>query len=480
MKNIKKYKKLKSTLLSITCSLSLLAPAISSAETNRAIEAWKSFAAEQKNPNYDKWVSMLSDPAAIQLAKEWKQLLGYDAYDLLDKADIPAELKPGLVITAENKANYPWLAKYLTDETYSAIGAEFGNIKKIKIVPSNIYSMHRGYLNGSKAIKDNNVEIKFDKDGQPVYADGTYALLSGPAASSLPFLPPKNGLELNWNNIANSTGMETLEFAPAYMYSCTAKGETDREIKAYLWWWHFHNREVIEPLGNVEGKDEMVEGGSIFFLEPNDVRGLAGVRQRYASGSKEDDFKVYIPSLRRTRILTGSDSEDPLASGLELSWDDWRGYWTKTKTDKFDYKIVGESVILSPVGNVHAYTDGFVISENKCGVDFMEMELRPVYELEITDKSGKYQYSKQMIYIDKENYTIRSKKNWDPRGNLFRSYLDVRDYKPSTGESNWGAIIIRNEVTQRTSTMRMTATWENLGEAVDESMFDVDQLRDYQ
>jgi len=466
------------TLTALTLGLAVMSgPVI--AETNRAVEAWKTFASEQNNADYNKWVELISDPKAIKLAKEWKDLRGYDAYDLMDKETFPEDLKPGLVITGENKADYPWLAKYLTKELYDAIGGSWGGIKKMKIVPTNTYYMHNGYLQNTKALKEQNINIKFDEDGQMVYDDGSYALLSGPGASAIPFINPKNGLELNWNLVANSVGIETLEFSPVYLYSCTAEGEPDREYKADLWWWHFHNRTEIEPLGDIPGKEEMVEGGAIFFFEPNDVRGLAGVRQRYASGSKEDDFKVFIPTLRRTRLLTGSDSEDPLASGLELSWDDWRSYWVKTDIKKFDYNLIGEEFVLTPVSTVHVY-DSMVLTEDKCAIEYMEVELRPTWKLEIIDKSGKYQYSKRHAWVDKEFYNTRRHITWDPRGNMFKSYDEKRDWKPSTGEGNWGGIIIRNNVTHRVTTMNMTATWEDLDVVVDESMFDVDQLRDYQ
>lgn len=453
------------------------APAI--ADTNRALEAWKTFAAEQNDPRYDKWVELISDPKALKLAKEWTDLRGYDAYDLMDKEEFPADLKPGLVITKDNKADYPWLAKYLTKELYEAIGRSWGGINKVKIVPTNTYYGHNGFLQNTKELKEKNINIKFDEEGQMVYDDGSYALLSGAGASSIPFINPKNGLELNWNTVATSVGTETLEFGPVRFYACTAEGKLDREYKANLWWWHYHNRTEIEPLGDIPGKEDMVEGGSIFFFEPNDVRGLAGVRQRYASGSKEDDFKVFIPSLRRTRLLTGSDSEDPLASGLELSWDDWRSYWVKTDIKKFDYKIDGEEFILAPASTLQAF-ESLTLTEDKCAVDLMEVELRPTWRLRITDKSGKYQYSDRINWVDKEFYHNRRFITWDPRGNLFKSYDESRDWKPSTGVGAWGVIFLVNNVTHRVSTMRMWSTWEDLDVIVDESMFDVDQLRDYQ
>ena len=110
----------------------------------------------------------------------------------------------------------------------------------------------------------------------------------------------------------------------------------------------------------------------------------------------------------------------------------------------------------------------------------MEVELRPTWKLEIIDKSGKYQYSKRHAWIDKEFYNTRRQITWDPRGNMFKSWDEKRDWKPSTGEGNWGGVLIRNNVNHRVTTMNMTATWEDLDVVVDESMFDVDQLRDYQ
>ncbi|OUR91300.1 outer membrane lipoprotein-sorting protein, partial [Cycloclasticus sp. 44_32_T64] len=295
--------------LGFVAAVSVTAPVM--ADTNRALDAWKAFAAEQNNPNYDKWVTLISDPKAIALAKEWKDLRGYDAYDLMDKADIPADLKAGLVINGENKGDYPWLKKYLPEEVYAHIGGEWANIKQITIVPTNTYYMHEGYLKNTKELRDKNINITIDDTGFLKYDDGTRALMSGPGATAIPFLHPKNGMELHWDFVAHSTNNDTLAFNPVKFDACSPDGH-ERGYVADLWWWHYHNRSVTAPMGEIEGKEKYVEGGSVFFLEPNDIRGLAAVRQRYAGPDKEDDFKVFIPSLRRTRLLTGSDSQDPM------------------------------------------------------------------------------------------------------------------------------------------------------------------------
>ena len=290
------------------------------AETNKALEAWKTFASTSGNPNHQKWVEEISKPEAIELAKNWKELRGYDAYDLIEKANLPAELKPGLKITKDNVGQYPWLKDYMPAELIEHLSSDWSNIAEITIVPTNTYYPHKGYYEGTKELKDKDIELQYADAGELVYPDGSFALMSGPGAQAIPFLDPKNGMELNWNYIAQSVNVDTVDFEPIHMRACTPNGKVDSDIKADLFWWDYHGRIGGDggPAGSIPGKEDYLEGGSIFFLEPNDIRGLSGVRQRYPQADKEDDFKVFIPSLRRTRTLTGSDAQDPIASGQAI------------------------------------------------------------------------------------------------------------------------------------------------------------------
>lgn len=450
-----------------------------SAESNRALDAWKAYAAQSGDANHAKWVEEISKPEALALAKEWKDLRGYDAYDIMDKAELPEDLKPGLKINKANVASYPWLKDYLPQEWYEALSSDWGNIGEITIVPTNTYYMHRGYLNGTKELAEKGINLQLNDKGELLYPDGSYALMSGAGATSIPFLHPKTGLELNWSYVAHSVNTDTLAFEPIVMRACTPKGNLDSEYKADLWWWHYHNRQNVAPMGDIDGKEDFIEGGSIFFKEPNDIRGLAGVRQRYPQAGKPDDFKVFIPSLRRTRTLTGSDAQDPIASGQELTWDDWRAYWGKTDVDNFEYKLVGETFILATPETGYVY-DSMVFTEDQCNVKSLELELRPVWILDIIDKTGKYMYSKRRTWVDKEFYYMQYHLTWDPRGNRLRNWDDSRAWRPSVGDAQWRSAIINNYVTKRFSTLVMTPVWEDRGDRVSEEMFDVDQLRDYE
>lgn len=452
------------------------------ADSNKALDAWKAYAASSGNPNHTKWVEEISKSEAVALAKAWKELRGYDAYDIIDAAELPADLKPGLKITKGNAASFPWLKEYLPQQHYDSLtSADWGTIGEITIVPTNTYYMSSAVLDSTKERIAKNIVPSVNEKGELVNPDGKYTLIDSVTANSIPFLHPQDGMELNWSYVAHAVGTETLFFRPIKMGACTggANAKIDRYYEADLWWQKFHGRGLVGPLGDVAGKEQYIEGGSIFFLEPFDIRGLAGVRQRYAEAGADDDFRVFIPSLRRTRVLTGSDAQDPIASGVELTWDDWRAYWGKTDPERFEYKITGEGFILSlpEVGYVY---DAYKMSESRCSLESIELELRPVWKLEIIDKTGKYIYKTRTTWVDKENFYMQFHVTTDPRDNVMRIWDDSRAFRPTNGEAQWRYVIVSNLVNKRFNFLEMEPVWDDRAELVGSEKFDVDQLRDYQ
>ena len=120
------------------------------------------------------------------------------------------------------------------------------------------------------------------------------------------------------------------------------------------------------------------------------------------------------------------------------------------------------------------------MSEDKCHLISIEVELRPVWILEITDKTGKYQYQKRTTWIDKENYYMQYHYTTDPRGNELRYWDDVRSFRPDIGEASWRFVWLGNDNSKRANFLEMEPVWENREEVVGSDKFDVDQLRDYQ
>jgi hypothetical protein len=230
-------------------------------------------------------------------------------------------------------------------------------------------------------------------------------------------------------------------------------------------------------LGNVEGFEGIAEAGALLILSPRDVRGLAGVRLRFADADKDDDFKLFIPSLRRTRSLTGTNGQDPIAPGLELTWDEWRSNWFKTDRRKFKYTLIKEDIILAvpEVGNVY---DPLRIANDACNLSgIVDMELRPTWLYEITDLTETYQYSIKRVHVDKESYYSQYLEMVDRNGEVWRIWDDTRDWEPTTGRFMWRSAIIANVRDERATVITVDSAWEKL-DSMTNAIFNIDQLRD--
>ena len=440
------------------------------------VDQWQAFAASTGDPNHAKWAELIASPEAVQLAEEWAKLRGYTASELIAKADIPADLKPGLVINRDNMGNYPWLKDHLPPAIMAQLqSTDWFKWGEIHIVPTNSYYMSRGTLEATREAVEQGRKFNATPEGNLLTEDGQHALAT---QGALPFIHPSNGLELNWQFVAHGVSIDNLAFKPVVFDVCDSSNKIERQYEGHLWWKKFHGRNDIEPLGSIPNKKGIVEGGGMYFLKPFDVRGLAAVRLRYAAADRDDDFRVFIPGLRRTRVLAGSDGQDPMAAGLEITWDEWRSYWLKTNPEAFDYKLVGETFILAQPETGHVYNPA-VRDESRCHVERVELELRPVWILEIDDKRGNYQYSKRRIYIDKENYYMQHEEMYDQRGNLWRVWDDVRDFDPKSGQAMWKAVFEWNPISNRLTHLSMDSSWETIHKEPSTTTFDIDQLRDY-
>jgi hypothetical protein len=164
--------------------------------------------------------------------------------------------------------------------------------------------------------------------------------------------------------------------------------------------------------------------------------------------------------------------------GLEVSWDDWRAYWGKTDVAAFDYELLGERLILASPETGFVYRSA-TLGKSECYWEDMEMELRPVWVLRITDKTGTYQYKTRTLFIDQENFAVQYQEMTDPRGEPLRTWDDSRSWRPFDGDSQWDHLTVFNTRNNRLNIMRFHSVWEDRADEVTEDYFDIDQLRDY-
>ena len=165
-----KIYKLKTFLTNLTLvSLCLIALTIKASD--EWIDNWKSFAAETGLPEHTAWVAAIDNAEVRALAKDWADFRGYTASSLLAKETLPAELKPGFIITKENIDSLPWVNDYLPQYWIDRLTSEWTPIKGIRIVPTNHYYMQRARLDATKALEPDHFRINDkgelrDKNGE--------------------------------------------------------------------------------------------------------------------------------------------------------------------------------------------------------------------------------------------------------------------------------------------------------------------------
>ncbi len=439
------------------------------------VDEWKALAAQTGFEGHKRFAELVAKPQAIALAKEWDEFRGYSARSLVAQQEVPTELKAGLEISRANAAQYPWLKDYLPKPSYDQLmSSDWFKWGKIRIVPTTPYPMPRARLEATKKALAAGESFRINDKGELLNSKGEFALTSGAA---LPFTRPKNGAELYWAFLGHGIANENLKFKPLALDACLTSNKIDRSYRMHLFWQKMHGRVSLEPLGDIPNEEGVIEAGSVVFLEPYDVAGLAATRRRFAAADQPDDFRAFVPSLRRTRVLSGSDSQDPMAAGFEATWDEWRQTWMKPNMQDFDFEIVGETLILSQPEVGHAYNPA-QHTDSRCELVSLDLELRPVWILEVADKTGNYIYSKRRLYIDKEFWYAQYQEMYDQEGNLWRIIDDSRDMIPETGLWMWRNYVHWNVISKRYNRIEMTADWSILDQEMS-GLFDIDVLRDY-
>ncbi len=439
------------------------------------VTEWQNLAARTGFKGHADFAALLAKPEALKLVADWDAFRGYSARSLIAAANVPPDLKPGLEITRDNAAQYPWLADYLPKPSLDRLmSTDWFKWQKIRIVPTTPYTMSRGRLDATIKARDSGETFHVNDKGELLTKDGQYALLT---SAALPFTKPQNGLELYWAFLAHGIGNDNAEIDPMVLDSCHTDNTVDRSYTAHLWWQKMHGRTDANPLGSVPAEPDVVEIGSMVFTAPRDIKGLSATRRRLAAADQADRFVSYVPTLKRTRVMSGTDAQDPMTPGIEATWDEWRQTWMKPKPSEFDFKIVGETLILAQPEVGAAYNPAFN-TPSKCEIDTIDLELRPVWVLEVTDVGGGYIYKKRRLYIDKEYWYAQYQEMYDARGNLYRIIDDARAFIPATGLWMWRNYVLWNVISKRYNRIELNPVWEVANKDMT-SVLDIEHLRDY-
>jgi len=165
-------------------------------------------------------------------------------------------------------------------------------------------------------------------------------------------------------------------------------------------------------------------------LAPQDQRGTIFSGAYYIDPRvSSDQLLMYVPSLRRVRKLTSTDTQDPSFGG-DAPYDDMYGLSQRLSPDRFpyEYEIIEEREYLIPVSDG---TEFFSLP----GLELrnIKMERRPVYVVQMTQKDPNYVYSKRILYVDQELFLLYFAENYDQKGRLYRTACIMYKFYPEMG-----------------------------------------------
>ncbi len=384
---------------------------------------WEEWAKITGNEEWALWAKELQKPKALSLGKAWADYLGYDSVSLVNRSQLAPDIVPDLVINENNYQNYPGLKKLLRPSLYKRLRrGEYAQIPELRIAPT----MHRYHSRGRlEATKRYEGTCKLIVDGQQ--------LLNWKAG--IPFPHPRNAAEVAHSFDRIGSGSDTTSFNPIDFLMWERKGKFERIIKSQLQWYISKGRYDLPPIPNAPDAHEILEKGSLVIVYPYDLKGYAGVRQRFVDPEKEDSFEFYLPFLRRVRRLSGADTQDPII-GTDIAWEDWKGWWQKLspKMWPMEYKMVdSQAECLLPVQWLTTYT----LKGDKV---LCYWERRPSWVIDAICKTKLYFYSKRRVWIDKELFTDNMDEKYDIRGNLWRDWFEIKMWDPENGYTAWWGV----------------------------------------
>ena len=217
-------------------------------------------------------------------------------------------------------------------------------------------------------------------------------------------------------------------------------------------------RVLLEPFGWYDERAERLREKSAYiyiFNAPRDVAGTAFSSLYYRDTEKTDQLMVYVPSLRRVRKLTATDTQDPI-QGQDIIYDDNDSFLQKLSPNRYPYKyeILEEREFLCPALTL----DGaeYVSSE---GYEFrnMRFERRPMYVVKLTQLDPNYVYGSRIFYIDKETFLMAQMANYEQKGRLYRTMDMNWSFFPEMGAFSYsgGLYLLRDHLDLHSSVQQM-------------------------
>ncbi|MBW1850988.1 MAG: DUF1329 domain-containing protein [Deltaproteobacteria bacterium] len=381
------------------------------------------------------------------------EMLGFTSPERVGK--IAPEIKPG-EYTYKDLEKYPGLKELFPPEILPHIKAPslpfVCNMPEFTIIPTRQAYSSVPFL---EATKRNLGKTKLDKDGYivPMSWQG-----------GIPFPQPsgKHKAQQVYYNLEKKGDSYNRNF-----FIIMESNGFDRNLKkdkytqSQVMNMRFMGRVYFPPLGWFDERAKRNGEFSAFAyvnFEPRAMRGMGVLQYTYDDPNKLNSLMIYLPSMRRMRKMSASDTQDPQG---DLTYDDSDMISQKITSKKYPYKfeIIEEREYLIPLA--YASVPQWVDSKNHYALRGTRFQRRPVYVLEMTQLDPNYVYSRRTFYIDQENFGCLLATYYDQRGQKYRTQLYAGSaFHPECGMViSYGQFILQFDYIDLHSTFQMMIGW---------------------
>jgi hypothetical protein len=293
---------------------------------------------------------------------------------------------------------------------------------KLNITDYKPYSPSLAYV---RATEENLGKAKALDVGKDIRKSGFSGYVSG-----LPFPKPKDGLQVAYNFL-NTYGGDDVDRYYDVSWISAKSGLENSE------YWHWQtirlaNRTDIAPLPLVPMfEKERYRGAALTTaLEPYDKQGFGAL---YFSSLDPVDLTgyVYVPAMRRVLRQTFGTRGDSW-NATDYLFEDVGGYLGAAEW--MSWKIIGKKTMLLPANSGAKFGKDpkavFDIDKWPHWNPKVNWQARPVYVLEVKPKIPDYPYSRMLVLVDAETYTVPYKEALDKKGELWKIILTGGNFSP--------------------------------------------------
>ncbi|RTL57073.1 MAG: DUF1329 domain-containing protein [Rhodocyclaceae bacterium] len=242
---------------------------------------------------------------------------------------------------------------------------------------------------------------------------------------------PRAGEKLAWNYKHGASGEDNASVNPFYWrYRDMRTGKVERTVKFSFHFLRFKHR-LTEPAPEVPGNaSNMLMAIYARVYDPQDIKGIQLLIQRYEDDHKLDDSYMFLPMTRRVRRLAPAQTTDAFL-GSDAMIEDFKGYNAAISDMKWTYK--GMRNVLLPMYNhnemkfetdLPAESDGYkfvgLTGMAGCFPD-VTWQLRKTYVLEAVPVRTDHPISKRIFYLDAQTMMIVRGLAYDRRGELWKN-----------------------------------------------------------